>query len=186
MKKLSVLFLCVFAVLSACKKEVENVEKLFTFEMRHEQAFVAKKDEINAVYNYVGPDLAYPLEIASDSEAEFKRNNTSTALVKNIKLQELKLAMPPSVSEDFSFLKDIEVYVAHKDGSEPLLMAYARNIPATVGKTLMLTPTENAMDKYVKSGNYSMKINGKMARMVTSDLDIKANMIFSVTASPLN
>lgn len=186
MRKLSVVFLLAAALFASCKKEVETVEKLFTFEMRNEKAFVAKQDEVNAAYDYIGSDMAFPLKIASDSEAEFKRNNTSTNLVKNIKLKELKMAMPATLSEDFSFLREIEVYVAHQDGSKPVLMAYAKNIPATIGKTLVLTPTDNAMDEYVKSGNYSMKVSGVMARKVTSDLDIKANMVFSVTASPLN
>jgi hypothetical protein len=185
MKKLSLLFLLAICVLSACKKEIETVEKLFTFEMRNEKSFTAKKDEVNQAYN-AGLTQPFPLDIASDSEAEFKKNNTSTNLVKNIKLQELKMEMPSTSAEDFSFLTEINAYIAYKDGSEPVLMATAKNIPANVGKTLILTPTENAMDKYVKTGNYSLIIDGKFVRPVVSDLNIRSSMIFSVTASPLD
>ena len=186
MKKLSFIFLLAFIALSACKKEVETIEKLFTFEMRKEFSFKANKDTLNMAYNagYYNPQ--FPLEIANDSEAEFKKNNTSTNLVKNIKVKELKMEMPGSSAQSFDFLNEINAYVAYKDGSKPVLMASAKNIPTNVGRTLYLIPTDNAMDEYVKSGNYSLIVDGKIGKQVVSDLDIKASLIFSVTASPLD
>ncbi|KAA9340275.1 hypothetical protein [Adhaeribacter soli] len=190
MRKLSVVLLLAAALFTSCKKEVETVEKLFTFEMRNEQHFVASKKEVNKAYANGSAwgltEAEYPIAIASDSEAEFKRNNTTTHLVKNIRVQELKMAMPGNLSATFNFLKDIEVYVADSLNRNPVLMAYARDIQPDGKKTLILTPTENVMDKYVKTGNYSLRIKGKMVDTVSSDLNIKVNMVFKVTASPLN
>ena len=65
-------------------------------------------------------------------------------------------------------------------------MAYNRNIPITVGKKLVFTPTENSMEKYVKAGKYALILKDvKLRRTVSSDLNITAHLTYTVTANPL-
>lgn len=191
MKRTSLLFVLVLALFAGCKKEVEEVEKIFSFDITNTKTFVAPMQEINLAYGIQqqNPNFSMPLPVkgvSSSSEADFQKNGTTTNLVKNITPKELILTLPDNSPETFSFLKKMDIEIAMKDGSEPMLMAYNRDIPETVGRKLVFTPTESSMDKYVKSGEYSLNLtNVELRRGVTSDLNITASLVFRVTASPL-
>ncbi len=189
MKKIPFLLLLVLALVSGCKKEVEEVEKIFTFDISNSKSIKISKDTVNAVHQYQAFVNMPPLPVSgvsSSAEADFQRNGTTTNLVKNIKAQELILTMPDNSPATFKFLERMDVEIAMEDGSDPVLMAYNRNIPATIGRRLVFTPTENTMDKYVKAGKYNLNlVNVRLRDTVSSDLNITANMTFKVTASPI-
>jgi hypothetical protein len=192
MKKLSFVFLLVLAVFSSCKKEIDDVEeKLFSFDISNEKSFTIPKVQVDTAYAWqqrFGINMPLPVSgVASTTEAELQKNNTTTSLVKNIKLRELVLTVPDNSAEDFSFLEKMDVYIAMEDGSEPILMAYNRDIKTTVGKKLVFQPTESSMDKYVKAGKYSLQLKDtRLRRTVNANMDVMAKLIYSVTASPLN
>lgn len=192
MKKMSFLFLFALVIFAGCKKEVDEVEeKLFSFDITDEKPFVIPKVQVDTAYSWqqrFGINMPLPVSgVASTTEANLQKNNTTTSLVKNIKLRELILTVPDNSAEDFSFLEKMDVYIAMEDGSEPILMAYNRDIKTTVGKKLLFQPTESSMDKYVKAGKYSLILKDtRLRRTVTSNMDVFAKITYSVTASPLN
>lgn len=191
MKKFSVLMLLVLVVFAGCKKKVEEVEKkVLTFDIKNEKAFLVSAQAANAVYTSQGLfNLEYPIEgVSSSTEADLQKNNTTTALVKNVEVKELILTLPDNSAESFSFLERMDVYIAMPDKSEPLLVAHNRNIPNTNVTKLVFTPVAGAtVDKYIRAGNYTMLLKDvKMRRQVTADLNLTVRMTYSVTASPLN
>jgi hypothetical protein len=191
MKRVSLLFVLVLALFAGCKKEVEEVEKILSFDITNTKTFTAPMNEVNLAFALQQQDSTFTMPlpvkgISSSSEADFQKNGTSTNLVKNIVPKELILTLPDNSPESFAFLKRMDIEITMADGSEPLLMAYNRNIPANVGKRLVFTPTQNTMDKYVKAGEYGLRLtNVRLRQPVTADLNITANLTFSVTASPL-
>ena len=189
MKRVSLLFVLVMALFTSCKEEVDEVEKILSFDITDTKTFVAPMAQVNAAYSLqqAGYTTTLPVTgLSSTAEAEFQKNGTTTNLVKNIVPKELIFTLPDNSTESFSFLEKVDVEIAMKDGSDPILLAYNRNIDPNVGKRLVLTPTENSMDKYVKAGEYSMNLtNVRLRRTVSSDLNITATVTFGVTASPL-
>lgn len=189
MKRVPLLFVFALALFSGCKKEVDEVEKILSFDIQSTKQFDATMAQVNAAYGFqqAGYTTTLPVTgISSTAEAEFQKNGTTTNLVKNIVPKELIFTLPDNSTESFSFLEKVDVEIAMADGSDPILLAYNRNIDENVGKRLVLTPTTNTMDKYVKAGEYSMNLtNVRLRRTVTSDLKITATVTFGVTASPL-
>lgn len=191
MKRTSLLFVLVLALLAGCKKEVENIEKILSFDITNTKEFTAPMLLVNLAYNEQkkDPNYSMPLPVtgvSSSAEADFQKNGTTTNLVKNIVVKELILTLPDNSPETFSFLEKMDVYITMADGSEPMLMAFNRNIDPDVKRRLVFTPTETTMDKYVKAGTYGLRLTDvKLRRPVTSDLKITANITFGVTASPL-
>ncbi|HSI91734.1 MAG TPA: hypothetical protein VK927_11495 [Adhaeribacter sp.] len=164
--------------LGACKKEIDE---LLTFEIKNERTFPVPKESLD-------PNLAvmnFPVSVATNSDKEFQENNTLASLVKDIRLSEASFELPDNSTEDFGFLEDMEVYIAMPDGSDRVLLAEAHNIPANVGKRLVLTPSGNKMDKYVKSDEYAISMQGKMRRPVNDDLTVTSKIVFKVTAAVL-
>ena len=192
MKRTSLLFVLVLALFAGCKKEVEEVEKIFSFDISNSKTFTAPKDDINKAYDLqlLFPDFTMPLPVtgvSSSAEADFQKNGTTTNLVKNIVPKELILTLPDNSPETFSFLEKMDVMIASDStGYDAVLLAYNNNIPSTIERRLVFTPTTNTMDKFVKSGKYHLILNNvKLRRAVVSDLFITASMTFGVTASPL-
>jgi hypothetical protein len=192
MKKVSFLFVMALALFAGCKKEVEEVEKILSFDISNSKSFVAPKDDINAAFaiQQQFPDFTMPLPVtgvSSSSEADFQKNGTTTNLVKNIVPKELILTMPDNSTETFSFLQKMDVMIASDStGKDAVLLAYNNDVPTTIERRLVFTPTGNNMDKFVKAGKYHLILNNvKLRRAVTTNLNITANITFGVTASPL-
>jgi len=185
------LVLLAVTLFSSCKKEEEDpVDKLFSFDIKNEKSFIAPKDDINNAYDLqqFGVNMPLPVSgVAGDTEADFRANNTSTNLVTAIRVREVIMTMPDNATEDFSFLEKMDIYIAmDEQGTDEMLMAFNRDIPVTVGKKLVFTPTNNSMEKYVKAGNYALILkDAKLRRKVTTDLNITARITYTVTANPL-
>ena len=188
------LLLLAVALFSGCSKDDDNtedpVDKLFSFNIKNEKSFTAAQSDINTYYAAQQFGLNYPLPVsgvASDTEKDFRDNNTSTSLVTAIRAREVYLTMPDNETENFGFLEKMDIYIASDTtGYDAVLMAYNRNISATVGKKLVFTPTDNSMDKYVKAGKYALILKDvKLRRTVATNLKITARLTYTVTANPL-
>src|SRR5690349_18087893 len=94
--KNKLLFICIFGlVLLGC----EDVEDLLTFPV-NDRAMIRIESTV---------PLGLPLdiitpEVTTNSQKEYENNNTRADLVKDVKLQELKLTITAPSSKTFSFL----------------------------------------------------------------------------------
>ena len=60
-------------------------------------------------------------ETTTNAEAEFEINDTRKDLIEQIKLTELQLVLENPVTEDFSFLNEISIYISADSIAEQLV-----------------------------------------------------------------
>ncbi len=170
----ALLFLLV--VVFSCKE----IDKLLTFEMENSQTI-----KLDSGFPLNSSVVSLPVDITTNSEDEFKNNNTQAEFVKDITLKEFKLTITDPPSQDFSFLKNAYVYIALPDNTEEVLLAYREDIPDTIGNTMELTSTNVKLDKYVKAPSFKIRTATTFDKSVTSAITLQADMKFKVTADPL-
>jgi len=153
------------------------VDKLLTFTISDEYSFT-----VPSIIPVGFPlDVTTP-DIPSSSSTEFQNNKTNANLVKDVKLSELKLTITDPANKTFSFLKSIHVYIS-TDGTDEVELAYLEDINSTTN-TISLTTTNNKLDKYIKGSTYKLRIKAITKEALTTDVSIKSEMKFKVTANP--
>ena len=174
MKTKSVLVLALFSLFIISCNEID---KLLTFTITNEATFkISTGFPINTPFEVATPD------VTSNSSSEFKNNNTNADLVKDVKLQELKLTVTNPADKTFSFIKSIHLYISTTADDE-IEMAFMDDIIATTN-TINLTCTTQKLDKYIKASSYKIRTKVITRETVTKEIEVKANMKFKVTADP--
>ncbi|TRX37459.1 hypothetical protein FNW52_05715 [Flavobacterium sp. ZT3R18] len=167
----------VLAILSLFIVSCSEVDKLLTFTISNQTTFKINSGlPINSPFEVATPD------VTSNSTSEFKNNNTNVDLVKDVKLQELKLSITSPTDKTFSFLKSVHLFISTTVDDE-IELAYQDNINATTN-TLNLTCTDQKLDKYIKASSYKIRTKVTTRETVTQDIAVKADMKFRVTADP--
>lgn len=172
MKKIAVLF-AVF-LLTHCKE----VDELLTFTIANQVTLtVPSNSPLNLPVELATPD------VTTNSSQTFANNNTEASLVKDIKLQELKLTIETPNGKTFSFLKSIEVYISTTSSNE-ILLASLTDIPSSA-TSISLIPTQQKLDVYAKASSYKLRTAIITRESLTQSVDLKADLKFKVTAAPL-
>ena len=120
-------------------------------------------------------------EVQTSSKQAFENNNTQAKYVKEATLTELKLTITAPQDQTFSFLNEINLYISAPNQPE-VLIAYKANIPATIGKELLLDVTNVNLKPYIKGDSYSIRSEAKIDEVPTQEINIDANMTFNVAA----
>ncbi|MEZ7507030.1 hypothetical protein [Flavobacterium sp. Arc2] len=166
-----------FATLSLFIVSCSVVDQLLTFTVSNQTEFkIASNFPLNIASGIVTPD------VPTNSSAEFENNNTKANLVKDVKLKELKLSITDPDGKTFSFLKSIHIYIS-TDANDEIELAYLENISATTN-TIVLTPTSEKLDNYIKASSYKLRTEAVIRETLTTDITVKADMKFKVTADP--
>lgn len=168
------LLLAGLVILYGCK----DVEDLLTFSIHHETDFRVESSS----------PLGLPLEIGTpdvttNSNQTFRNNNTSASLVKDVKLQQIDLAITSPVDKTFNFLTSIHVYISTDQQSE-ILLAHLEEVPENVSE-IALIPTQQKLDAYVKASSYKIRTQIVTDETLTQAVDILMDLDFKVTAAPL-
>jgi hypothetical protein len=158
-------------LVSACK----DVEKLLTFRI----------DDSTSIRIESSSPLNLPLGIptpavTSNSQQQYENNNTSKNLVKDVKLEELKLTITDPPSKTFSFLKSIHVYIS-ADQSDEIELASLENVSTGVN-VVNLIPTKEKLDIYAKAPSYTLRTEVETDETLTQPVDIRVDLRFVVTA----
>lgn len=122
-------------------------------------------------------------DVTTNSSQEFQNNNTAANLIKEVKLEELKLTITNPSSKTFSFLKSVQIFISTNSNDE-IELASISNVSSTA-QTISLNTSQENLDKYVKSSNYKLRTQVVTKETVTQAIDIRANIKFRVKASPL-
>jgi hypothetical protein len=163
---------CVIVLLTgAC----EELDKLLTFTISDRTAIQIESTS----------PLNLPLEIptpavTSNSEQQFTNNNTRADLVKDVKLQKLKLTITDPPSKTFSFLNTIRIFIS-TDQYDEIELASLENIPAG-SNSIELTPTEQKLDTYIKAPSYNLRTEVTMDETLTETVNVEVDLKFLVTA----
>ena len=174
MNKKAIKIITVFFVLTllpGCK----DVEKLLTFRISDSTSITVESSS----------PLGLPLEVptptvTSNSAQQYDNNNTARELVKDVKLEELKLTITNPPSKTFSFLKSIHVYISSTSSNE-IELASLDNIESTAS-VIDLTPTTAKLDVYAKASSYTLRTEVETDETLTQSVDILVDLKFLVTA----
>ena len=173
MKHAAIFLFTLLGVLS-CKK----IDDLLTFRISHETTFTLQSaSPLNLPFEVQTPD------ITTNANQEFQNHNTRADLVKDVRLEEVKLTLVSPSDKTFSFLKSIQIFISTNQSDE-IVLASAENISSTT-TTLNLEPTSEKLDSYVKASSYKLRTSVITRETLTQDVDIKMNIKFKVTADAL-
>jgi hypothetical protein len=174
MNKIMLTCLLIITAISACHK----IDDLLTFSLSNQATFtVPASSPLNLPLEILTPD------IATNSSQQFQNNNTRADLVKDVKLDELKLTILNPSGKTFSFLKSVHIYISTNQNDE-IELASQDNISSTAS-SLNLTTTKQKLDAYVKASTYKLRTAIVTRETLTQDIDVKADMKFKVTADAL-
>lgn len=124
------------------------------------------------------------ITIPTNSEEYIKQYNTSSALITEVKLGELKLeALEPS-TQNFDMVDSLWLYVS-ADGLPEILAASYFDIPKGL-RTLELETTDENVKEYFLKENMSFKIEGFFRSAPDSGSVFSLISRFDVVANPLN
>lgn len=172
-KKLRILVVLALIITASCSE----VDKLLTFTISDQTTF-----KVNSGMPFNSPfEVATP-DVTTNSSSEFKNNNTNVDLVKDVKLQELKLTITSPADKTFSFLKSVHMYISTTADDE-IELAFMDNISSTTN-TINLTCTSQKLDKYIKASSYKIRASVTTKETLTQETSIKADIKFKVTADP--
>ncbi|QNF33565.1 hypothetical protein HUW51_12850 [Adhaeribacter swui] len=176
LKHVAFLLLTLLGFMVSCKE----VKKLLTFEIENSQTIT-----LDTGLPLNSSVVSLPMDVTTNSEDEFKSNNTQAEFVKDVTLKSFKLTITNPPTENFSFLKNAYVYIALPDNTNEVLLAYRENIPDDIGNTMELISTNEKLDKYVKSPSFKVRTKTTFDKSITSPITLRADMKFSVMADPL-
>lgn len=172
MKNLALLLITVL-IFSGCDK----IDDLLTFTISDESTLVIENNSpLSLPFEIETPD------VTTNSNSEFQNNNTSADLVKDVRLEQVKLSITNPASKTFSFLKTIRVFIS-TNANDEIELASAVDITSTAN-TIDLTTTDEKLDAYVKASSYSLRTQIITRETLTDDVSIKMNIKFKVTADP--
>lgn len=172
--KTNILFLSVFfvSVITGCKKGG------ISFSLSHETNIrIESTSPINLPFEVATPP------ITTNSSQEFQNNRTAANLVKEVKLEELKLTITNPISKTFSFLKSVQIFISTNSNDE-IELATLDNISATA-QSISLTATQQNLDKYVKASSYSLRTKVVTRETLTQAIDVRADIKFRIKAGVL-
>ena len=171
LRKITLSLISTLALLTGCNE----VEDLLTFHVN---------DHTRIRIESSSP-LSLPLEVAtpavtSNSQQQYQNNNTRADLVRDVKLEQLKLTIEAPEAKTFSFLKSIHIYISTPEAEE-IELASLQNVSSTAS-VLELVPTDQKLDAYAKSPSYTLRTEVITDETLTQDVDVLVDLKFRVTA----
>ena len=155
----------------------DEVDKLLTFSISDETTF-----KIDDGLPFDSPFEVPTPDVTTNTTVELNNNNTNVNLVKDVKLEEIKLSITDPADKTFSFIKSVHMYISTNETDE-IELAFQDNISSNVN-TLNLTCTTQKLDKYIKASSYKIRTSVTIRETLTQEVTVKANIKFKVTADP--
>lgn len=172
------LILATVALLVFVGTGCDTIDDLLTFYINHDETItIASNFPIGQVVPLT------PVTVTTNSEDTFKNNQTRGELVKDVTLNKLTLTVTDPQGGNFDFLESIEIFIS-SDNEAEVKLAYLDEVPQNA-TTIELKSTNAKLDEYIKSDTYTIRTKAVLAKSISSDIDIKADMRFKVTADPL-
>lgn len=173
MNKVVIIFSILFASVG-CKKDSIGIR----FNMDYSTSFDIKSGNVLSLpLDFFTPD------ITTNSESQFAENDTRKDKIQEIKLTSLSLDITNPESANFDFLKHIYLYI-NADGLDERRYAFKENIAD--GLLILNLDTEGVdLAEYIKKDKFNLRAECVQDKTLSSDITIKANMVFAVKANPL-
>lgn len=123
-------------------------------------------------------------DIETNAESTFEVNDTRKDLIEEILLESLMLELRTPTSGNFGFLKSITIFL-NADGLDEVEIAWNKEVPSDVGKSLELQTTDKDLQEYLKADEFSLRVNTVTDEIMTSDHVIDLTADFFVDAKVL-
>lgn len=173
MKKALTLIPLFLLLFSGCDK----LDRLLTFE-------ISSSEEIKIpASGLINTPLISPVPVTVNSQQSFENNNTRADLVKDVRLVKLTLKIVDPATENFDFLKSIQIYIGSST-DDKVLLASLDQVPTGVS-TIELVSGNSKLDKYIKASSYTLYTEVSLRSNVARELTVQADSRFEVTADPL-
>jgi hypothetical protein len=163
--------------LSSCKDQFDSLA-LFTLSYTQDMTI-----ESNTIIQLPIDIVTPPIE--SNSETEFKNENTRKDLVKSIFIESLTVEIINPSSADFSFLENIALYIS-AEGLEKKKIAWKEPVPESNSNVLHPDITTEDLQAYIKADKFKLELNATTDEIISQDHDIRVFSEFKVTASLIN
>jgi len=170
-----ILLIAGIALLGGC----ETIDKLTQFDMDYEETIT--------IPSSIGINLPFTIwtpNIKTNSEEVFQINDTHKDLIEEIVLKELNLNVVSPQGGDFSFLKDIEVYIS-AEGLDEIKIAWKYDIPDDAGASISLETTNADLKEYIKLDEFKLKLTTVTDELILTDYDVDVKAKFFVDAKIL-
>ena len=166
-----VLFALAATLLFAC----DEVDELLTFRINDQTSIqIASSAPITLPLGIPTPP------VTSNSKQQYENNNTAASLVKDVKLEQLKLTITAPAAKTFSFLKSIRIFISSDQYNE-IELASLDNISST-SNTIELTPTTEKLDPYIRASSYELRTEVTTDETLMENVDVRVDLKFVVTA----
>ncbi len=168
------LILTVLFTIISCDK----VDELTKFDLAYNSKVVVPgATGINLPFNMLTPDME------TNSESQFKVNDTRKDLIEEIKLTKLQMVITSPTDADFSFLNSVEVYIS-AEGLEEIKIA-EKEVDENVGSTLDVDVLDIDLKEYIKKDVFNLRLNTVTDEVINEDHEIDVNSTFFVDAKIL-
>ncbi|SET90626.1 hypothetical protein [Hymenobacter actinosclerus] len=175
MKKLLFLapLLVALSLLGSCKKILDLLE----FNVEDSQTVVVPKTLP------LGSLLPLPpVQVSSSSKTTYANNGTSADYVQDVTLDRLTLTITNPTTQNFNFLKRIEVYIStDPNGNDLFLLASLDNVPTGVN-SISLKPANQKLDVFLSKDSYTLTTKVLLNSLLAQDVTIRADERFKVKA----
>jgi hypothetical protein len=175
-KSISTLLLILTALffLTSCNMNEAGI----SFNLTYRTNFTFKKSSpISLPFNILSPP------ITTNSEAEFKKNNTRADKVVEVKALTGTLTITAPSGTTFSFAKDAYLYI-NADGLSENLIAFKENI-GNDDQVITLDLPNVDLAPYIKANSFTLRLKVTTDETLTKDVDIDAKVLFRIKANPL-
>jgi hypothetical protein len=178
MKKISLAIMSLFLIFSigGCKKgELGTV----SFDQSQSVDFVIPHNSVLALPNIITP------AVSTNWSANFSNHNTDKDHLRELKLKTLTLNITGPAGKTWGFMKSIDIYI-QADGLSETKIAYNEDIPDNSGQSISLNTVDVDLTPYAKKDNFTLRVQSTTRELNPDDVDVRADMVFGVTANLLN
>lgn len=175
--KRKVVFVLIVATMGlvACKA----LKKLTQFRVNYAASFTIP----SSILINVPLDILTP-EMQTNISQELENNNSNKDLIESVKLEEMRLTVASPVGQDFSFLKDIRLFIS-ADGLAEKQVAYKENIPDDIGSEIVMDIIDEELKDYLKKDKITLRAVATTDKLITQNVNVNVANRFFVDAKIL-
>ena len=177
MQKIFLFVGVVCVTFSSCKKD--EIPEIIPYEQTR---FVINEPIKFEISSLIGLNLPFQIpfaDISLDFLTTSQNTNPHIGLIRDIKLRDFILRITSPQNQTFNFLKDIEVYIS-SDVLPEIKLAQHYNVANSIGSVLHLVPEGGALDGYLKSESFDLRLELVVDHILDQDLVIDGEWVLDV------
>jgi len=173
--KIILVFLAATMGLIACKA----LKKLTQFRVNYNSSFTIP----SSILIDVPLDILSP-EMQTNISQELENNNSNKDLIESVKLEEMRLTVASPAGQDFSFLKDVRLFIS-ANGLPEKQIAYKENIADNIGGAILMDVIDEELKDYLKKDKITLRAVATTDKLITQNVNVNVANRFFVDAKIL-